>query len=92
MTEFEGEWAAGGGTAVILVSLLPTASGTTKVSISAEGGCAEMLVTPGVAVELARELLTIAAAEAGTAAQVDVGAGFGRVQSGPNRKAWLFKT
>ena len=92
-THFEGEWADGSGKAVIDVGPLPTINGL-RVSISAEGGWpglrdAEMRLTPREAVKLAHRLLTIAAAEAGTARQFVTGAAFGGVQSGPDRTIWL---
>jgi hypothetical protein len=70
--QFEGEWEDGSGKAAIDISLLHPISGP-KVSISADGGWPEMLLTPGEAVKLADALLTIAGADAGTVMPIRVG-------------------
>jgi hypothetical protein len=75
-TQFEGEWADGSGKAVLDVGPLPTTGGL-RVSVAAEGGWpglhdAEMRLTPGEAVRVAHALLSIAAADAGTASQIGV--------------------
>ena len=88
--EFEARWADGGGNTGIEVSPQRSPGGT-EVWINVGGNTAEVLISPREAVKLAHALLTIAATEAGTAAQVDVGAGFAGARSGPDRKAWLFK-
>jgi hypothetical protein len=70
--QFEGEWGDGSGNAAIDINLLRLMSGP-KVSISADGGWPEMLLTPAEAVKLADALLTIAGADAGTVIPMRVG-------------------
>lgn len=89
-TMIKSRWANGNGNTEIEVGPQRSPSGT-EVWFNVGGKTAEVLVSPREAVKLAHALLTIAAAEAGTAAQVDVRAGWHGVQSNPDRKAWLFK-
>jgi hypothetical protein len=91
-TRFEGEW-ADGSQAVIYIGQLPTQSGL-RVSISARGGWpglhdAEMLFTPGEAVELADALLMIAAAESDGAAK-PMGAKF-EADRDPRATCWWIR-